>query len=268
MNPRIGMSAKHERISYISRAETNRNLWASDASHFLYQETDADTFDVETHFFARWDTSSGINGLVVKSPADNNWVTLKFWARDAAAKGQIQYQTKQNENGNGLTSNAGFTPTFGSTELFFRLRKQGNTYTGWYKTGEADPWIEIGVTNFVLTPPLQLGIYAGVAAGTGTLTVDYAYFRSTVDTDVLASPVLHFAAMEVPRRNDTLAELPKPIQPRDMDSVSVIISIGCDGAYLCAEWQFSAPFVVRTSGCWHVSWQESCSVLGRQKRGR
>ena len=31
--------------------ETNRNLWASDASHFLYQETDADAFDVETHFF-------------------------------------------------------------------------------------------------------------------------------------------------------------------------------------------------------------------------
>ena len=114
-------------------SETNRNLWASDATHFLYQETDADTFDVETHFFARWDTASGVNGLVVKSPADNNWVTLKFWSRDAGAKGQIQYQTKQNENGSGLTSNAGFTPTFGNTELFFRLRKQGNTYTGWYK---------------------------------------------------------------------------------------------------------------------------------------
>ena len=30
----------------------------SDASQ---QETDADTFDVETHFFSRWDTSSGVN---------------------------------------------------------------------------------------------------------------------------------------------------------------------------------------------------------------
>ena len=194
-------------------SETNRNLWVSDASHFLYQETDADTFDVETHFFARWDTSSGVNGLVVKSPADNNWVTLKFWSRDAGAKGQIQYQTRGRESGNGLTGNAGFTPTFGNTELFFRLRKQGDTYTGWYKTHEADPWIEIGVTNFPLTPPLQLGVYAGVAAGTGTLTVDYEYFRSTVDTGVLASPVLHVAAMAAPSETTLLPNYPNPFNP-------------------------------------------------------
>ncbi|MDE0684096.1 MAG: hypothetical protein OXI63_14350, partial [Candidatus Poribacteria bacterium] len=68
-------------------SEPNRNLWATDASHFLYQETDTDMFDVETHFFAKWDTSSGVNGLVVKSPSDDNWVTIKFWSRDAGAKG-------------------------------------------------------------------------------------------------------------------------------------------------------------------------------------
>ena len=194
-------------------AETNRNLWASDTTHLLYQETDADAFDVETHFFTRWDTTSGVNGLVVKSPTDNNWVTLKFWARDAAVKGQIQYQTKGREAGNGLTNNAGFTPTHGNTELFLRLRKHGNTYTGWYKTRETDPWIEIGVTNFVLTPPLHVGIYAGVAAGTGTLTVDYDYFRSTVDTGILASPVLHIAAMETPTETTLLPNYPNPFNP-------------------------------------------------------
>ena len=193
--------------------ETNRNLWASDTTHFLYQETSADAFDIETHFFTRWDTSSGVNGLVVKSPADNNWVTIKFWSRDAGAKGKIQYQTKQNEGGDGLTDNAGFTPTFGNTELFFRLRKQGNTYTGWYKTNEANPWIEIGVTNFALTPPLHVGIYAGVTTGAGTLTVDYDYFRSTVDTGVLASPVLHVAAMEAPEETTLLPNYPNPFNP-------------------------------------------------------
>ena len=190
-------------------AETNRNLWASDASHFLYQETDADAFDVETHFFSRWDTTSGVNGLVVKSPSDNNWVTIKFWSRDAGAKGQIQYQTR----GRGLVADPAWQPEFGATELFLRLRKHGDTYTGWYKTREADPWIEIGVASFPLTPPLQLGIYAGVAAGTGTLTVDYAYFRSTVDTDVLASPGLHVAAMEMPTETTLLPNYPNPFNP-------------------------------------------------------
>ena len=190
-------------------SETNRNLWASDASHFLYQETDADTFDVETHFFAKWDTSSGVNGLVVKSPTDNNWVTIKFWSRDAGAKGQIQYQTK----GRGLVADPAWRPEFGATELFLRLRKHGDTYTGWYKTREADPWIEIGVANFPLTPPLQLGIYAGVAAPTGTLTVDYDYFRSTIDTGVLASPALQFAAMAAPRETTLLPNYPNPFNP-------------------------------------------------------
>ena len=194
-------------------SEINRDLWVSDTSHLLYQETDADTFDVETHFFARWDTDSGVNGLVVKSPTDDNWVTLKFWARDPGAKGHIQYQTKGNGHGKGLTNDAGFTPTFGNTELFFRLRKQGNAYTGWYKTNKAAPWIEIGTTQIALTPPLQVGLYAGVAAGSGTLNVDYGYFRSTVAPGGLAAPRLQFAAIELPRETTLLPNYPNPFNP-------------------------------------------------------
>ena len=194
-------------------SEINRNLWISDASHFLYQETEANTFDVETRFFARWDTSSGVNGLVVKSPADNNWVTLKFWSQGEGTRGQIQYQTRGQQSGNGLTADAGFTPTPGNTELFFRLRKDGNTYTGWYKTRETNPWIEIGRTNFMLTPPLQLGIYAGVATHTGTLAVDYDYFRSMINTTGTAAPILSVSAIVVPTQTGLLPNYPNPFNP-------------------------------------------------------
>ena len=158
--------------------EINRDLWLSDTTHFLYQETTADAFDVETHFFAKSNTSSGVAGLVVKSPGDDNWVTLKLWTR-GPTNAVIQYQTK----GNGLADDMWVEPTPGDTEMFLRLRKTGNTYTGWYKTRSPDPWIDVGTRHFVLTPPLQLGIYAGVATNSGTLTVDYEYFRSRLSTD-------------------------------------------------------------------------------------
>ena len=190
-------------------AETNRNLWTSDASHFLYQETDADTFDVETHFFTRWNTASGVNGLVVKSSADNEWVTLKFWAREAGPKGQIQYQAR----GRGLVADPAWRPELGTTELCFRLRKDGNTYKGYYKSREADTWIEIGTANVTLTPPLQLGIYAGVAASTGTLEVDYEYFRNTANTDVQAAPTLNAATVIIPTQTGLLPNYPNPFNP-------------------------------------------------------
>lgn len=167
---------------YIN-SEPNRNVWASDDSHFLYQETDADMFDVSTHFSAKWDANSGVNGILVKSPADNNWVTVKFWSRDAGPRGHIQYQTKQ----------AGLGPPdvqwrfgdWGDIQLSFRLKKEGNTYTAWYKAEGDEDWMEIGEGTFDLTPPLQLGIYSGVAANSGKLEVEYEYFEDHVNpTDV------------------------------------------------------------------------------------
>ena len=155
-------------------SQPNRNVWASDDSHFLYQETDTDTFDVETHFRAVWETNSAVNGLLVKSPGDNNWVTIKFWARDPGARGHIQYQTRQ----------AGMGPPdvqwrfgdHGDIEMSLRLKKEGDTYTAWYKAEGDEDWMDIGQGNFVLNPPLQLGIYAGVADPAGSLEVEYEYF--------------------------------------------------------------------------------------------
>lgn len=159
--------------------EPNRNLWAGDASHFLYQVTETDMFDVETHFRAKWDTNSGVNGLLVKSPGDNNWVTIKFWGRDAGARGHIQYQTRQ----------AGMGPPdiqwrfgdWGDIEMSMRLKKEGDTYTAWYKAEGDEDWMDIGQGNFVLNPPLWLGVYAGVADPAGSLEVEYEYFTDNMN---------------------------------------------------------------------------------------
>ena len=189
--------------------EARRDLWTADATHLLYQKTSAEVFDLETRFFTKWNTPSGVNGLVVKSPADNDWVTLKFWARDPIAKGQIQYQAK----GRGLAADPPWQPAVGTTELFFRLRKDQDTYTGWYKTKATAPWIKIGTAKVVLTPPLHIGIYAGVAVDIGTLTVDYAYFRSTVNTSGQGAPTLYPASPAVPTAITLLPNYPNPFNP-------------------------------------------------------
>ena len=162
--------------------EPNRNLWTTDQTHLLYQEIGTDVFDVETRFTVKWDTSSGVTGLVVKSPADDNWVTLKFWARDASARGFIQFDSKANQSRkDGFTGGAWQSPVFGELDLFFRLAKDGDTYTSWYKTEANTEWIQVGVTEFKLTPPLWVGIYAGVAAGRGSLQTEFEYFRDNLN---------------------------------------------------------------------------------------
>ena len=167
----------------IVEAEKNRNLWASDNTHFLYQETRDDAFDVYTDLFAFWKTDSGVVGLVVKSPADNDWVTLKCWVRGESSR--VQFQGR----GRGL----GFPDTpwarhqivpnairDGGREVrrHFRIRKEGNAYTGYYRTFAGKPWIKIGTANVALTPPLQVGIYAGNAADKGWLMAGYNEFES------------------------------------------------------------------------------------------
>lgn len=162
--------------------EVNRNLWATDKTHLLYQEIDTDVFDVETKFTVRWNTSNGVVGLVAKSPSDDNWITLKFWARDASARGILQFDSKQNQRSrDGFTGYAWQAPTHGEIDLFFRLAKNGDTYSSWFKTKADTDWIPVGTTEFKLTPPLWLGIYAGNAAGRGTLQSEFEYFRDNLN---------------------------------------------------------------------------------------
>lgn len=163
--------------------EPNRNLWVTDATHLLYQEIDTDVFDVETRFTVKWDTPSGVTGIVVKSPTDDNWVALKFWARDASARGIIQFDSKMDQSG-GFTGNAWQSPVHGVLDLHFRLTKDGDTYASWYKTEADTDWIPVGETEFNLTPPLWLGIYAGNAATTSNgmpMKVEFEYFRDNLN---------------------------------------------------------------------------------------
>jgi len=127
-------------------------------------------------------TDSVVVGMVAKSPADGDWVTVKFWGQGDGT-GQIQFQTRGNESAPGLTSEApGFSCSNGRTDITMRLVKQGDQYTGYFKTPQSSDWVQVGPTTIKLTPPLEVGVYAGVTASSGSMYVDYSFFRVNSDS--------------------------------------------------------------------------------------
>ncbi|MBM3215990.1 hypothetical protein FJZ36_13860 [Candidatus Poribacteria bacterium] len=162
-------------------ADVNRNLWTADDASRLYQEVPDEPFDVETRMMVEFAANSVVAGLTATSVKDNNWVTLKFWGH-AAGDAQLQFQTKQNENGNGLTGKApGFVSAGGVADLHMRLTKNGAEYAAYWKMKEGDAWTKVGPTNFALTPPLQVSVYGGVDGAAGTMTVQYDYLRDNLN---------------------------------------------------------------------------------------
>jgi len=154
------------------------NLWCTDESARLYQEIGDEPFEIETHMKAVWGTnSSEIAGICAKSPGDDNWVKLKLWMHGGGTA-QIQFQKKCVESGDGLMGQVpGFNPTGGETEVWLKLKRDGEQCTSYYKTSEGEDWIEIGVTSFPFSPPYEVGIYGGVDVGAAELIVEFDYFR-------------------------------------------------------------------------------------------
>lgn len=146
------------------------NLWCTDETTRLYQEIGDEDFEIETRMRYEW-TDNAVAGLVVKSPSSDNWVMLKLWTHpDSTA--QLQFQKKCDENSVGLTGMAaGYNPTGGETEIWLKLKREGNECTGFFKTSEADEWTETGVTPFPFEAPYQVGLF-----GWNNI-LDFDYFR-------------------------------------------------------------------------------------------
>lgn len=127
-------------------------------------------------------TDSVVAGIVAKSPADSEWVTLKFWGRNNGT-GQMQFQTRGESSLPGLDSNAsGFTCANGQADVAMRLVKDGDLYTGYFKTENDIDWIQVGPTTVPLTPPLEVGFYAGINPASGKMQVRFRSFQVNADS--------------------------------------------------------------------------------------
>ncbi len=162
------------------QADHNRNLWQGDTTTRLFRAVPDEPFDVETRLVTEFDGNSIVGGLVATSVADVNWVTLKLWGH-ADGTAQLQYQTKENENGPGLVGAApGFASADGVADVHMRLAKDADSYTAYWKLAEADEWTVVGPTEFPLTPPIELSPYAGVDGAAGEMLAQFEYFRDNI----------------------------------------------------------------------------------------
>jgi regulation of enolase protein 1 (concanavalin A-like superfamily) len=163
------------------------NLWCSDLSARLFQEIKDEPFEIETRMKVQWgNNASEVAGIIVKSPKDDNWIKIKLWTHlDKTA--QIQFQKKCLEAGDGLTGNVvDYKPTTGVSDLWLKLKRDGDKCVASYKTAENENWKEIGTTSFPFTAPYEVGIFGAVDNGAGNLIVEFDYFKDNTSSIKLA----------------------------------------------------------------------------------
>ena len=164
--------------------KVNQNLWSSDTTTQLYQETSVDKFDVETHVRVDYVSDCIVAGIVAYSPVEDNWTTVKLWGR--AADAIIQWQHKQSEV---VPNVAGSSQPAGVVEVYLRMAKDGDNYMAWWKLAEGDDWIEIKPdAPFALTPPLHVGLFGGICTGSGEATIEYEYFNDLIEPATAVDP--------------------------------------------------------------------------------
>jgi len=158
-------------------ASNGQNLWDVDTVSKLYQLVNTDKIDVATHLVMDYaGTASCVSGLLIKSPSDGDWTTMKFWGR--AADAILQWQHKQAEV---VGTVPGSNQPAGRVEVFIRIAKSGNEYTGYWKASADEEWIEVTPANKALTPPLEVGIFAGNCEAGGTMTAEFEYFEDMIN---------------------------------------------------------------------------------------
>ncbi len=168
-----------------------QNLWDGDWTRRFYQVTDQERFSVETSLIFDHKDVCAVAGLIIKSPTQNEWVTLKMWGQSAEGAfgnqpntAKLEFQHRERH----LLAAFGYNPAGGNIPIALRLDRDGDTYSAWYKPDAQGEWVFTGETTVALQGPLEVGIFTGICQdeAPGNLTVTFDNFRATTDATELA----------------------------------------------------------------------------------
>ncbi|GIX07049.1 MAG: hypothetical protein KatS3mg115_1452 [Candidatus Poribacteria bacterium] len=103
----------------------------------------------------------------------------------------LQYQRRENDDPafGYVPTQPDYNPPQGDIPVALRVQRNGDEYRAWFKPDATGDWIEVGTVTNPLQPPLEVGIYAGIAqADGGELTVWFDYFREASNPVTAVDP--------------------------------------------------------------------------------
>ncbi len=172
-----------------------QNLWDADYTRRFYQVTDQEKFSVETSLIFDHKDVCAVAGLIIKSPTQNEWVTLKMWGQssegafgNAPNTAKLEFQHRERH----ILGAFGYIRPGGKIPIALRLDRDGDNYKAWYKPDAQGEWIFAGETTVALEGPVEVGIFSGICQDEtegGFLTVTVDYFRATTDATELAQQI-------------------------------------------------------------------------------
>jgi regulation of enolase protein 1 (concanavalin A-like superfamily) len=113
------------------------------------------------------------SGLLVWQDQDT-FLRLEFGYGGMGGEEKNAVFVKQEEGGLSLVGSIDLPATLKSIEL--RLQRNGNQFTGWYReVGGA--WHEIGSTELILTPTVDIGIAQVTQYTSSEISADFDYFK-------------------------------------------------------------------------------------------
>ncbi len=160
----------------------NQNIFREDTSTRFYQVTYQERFSVQTSLIFDHKDICSVAGLIIKSPSQNEWVSMKLWGHGtnhAWVRNKntlyLQFQQRGREIVEFVPS---FNPPAGNVPVSLRLDRDGDNYTAWFKPDPQGEWIHVGDTSIELEDQVEVGIYTGICQteAPGHLTVSFDNF--------------------------------------------------------------------------------------------
>ena len=171
----------------VVQGSFNQNIWRDDTTTGFYQTIDQQKFSVETSLIFDHHDLCSEAGLIIKSPSQNEWVSLKLWGH-GVDHGWIMnpntvYLQLIHRGREIVRIVPGYNPPAGNVPVALRLDRDGDNYKAWYKPDAQGEWVHVADTTVSLQAPVQVGIYTAIcqSEAPGNLTVSFENFVITSD---------------------------------------------------------------------------------------